>query len=457
MLDNVLAYLRDQRAAHLEWTQALCRIPSISTQPEHKDDVVAAVRWTRDLALKIGLDAKVHETGGHPLVYAEWCGAPGAPIVLVYGHVDVQPAGNLSLWDADPFDPVIKDDWLVCRGAADDKGQIIVHFRAVAAWLATHGRLPVNVKFLLEAEEEVSSPNLAPFVRNHRDLLRCDKVVISDTGLYEDAWPTITCGTRGIVYKEVRLSGPKHDLHSGSFGGSIANPANVLAELIASLHDADGRIAIPGFYDDVAELSDAEREQLRTLPFDEKQYLAQLGCPGTAGEKGYSTSERRGVRPTLDVNGIYGGFMAEGANTIIPARAGAKISMRLVPHQNAAAISQAFDETVRQRVPTSVRAEIIHHGMCDAYVAPLESDGMQAARRALEESFGREVAFVREGGSLPILPMFQQILGADSLLLGFASPSCNAHGPNEKVYLPDLDRGAEAIARLLAYLVEPAK
>lgn len=451
-MERVLAYLHDRREEHLEWARALCRIPSISTKPEHKEDVARAVRWTHELCAKLGLRSEIHETGGHPLVYAEWCKAAGAPTVLVYGHVDVQPEGDLSLWDADPFDPVVKDDWLICRGSADDKGQVLVHLRAVAAWLATEQRLPVNVKFLIEGEEEISSPNLGPWVQSHRELLACDAVVISDTGLYADGWPTITMGTRGLVYKEVRLSGPKHDLHSGTFGGSVANPANVLARFIASLHDDQGRVTVSGFYDNVAELSAEERKRLNALPFDEAEYLAQLGAPAAAGEAGYTTTERRGVRPTLDVNGIYGGFMREGANTIIPARAGAKISMRLVPNQRADEIGRAFDETVKQRIPNSVRFEILTHGTAAAYVAPADMLGMQAAERALQESFGREVAFIREGGSLPILPMFKQALGADCLLLGFASPQCNAHGPNEKVRLPDLDHGAEAIARLMAYL-----
>ncbi len=310
------------------------------------------------------------------------------------------------------------------------------------------------LKFLIEGEEEISSPNLAPFIREHADLLRCDNILISDTGMYEDGWPTITYGTRGLLYKEIRLTGPAHDLHSGSFGGSIANPANVLAEIIAGLHDADGRVTIPGFYYDVADASPAERAQLSRLPFDERQYLADVGSPAACGERGYSTNERRWIRPTLDVNGIYGGFIAEGANTVIPARAGAKVSMRLVPNQSGAKLSGRFDETVRARCPATVRLEILNHGHADAYVAPLDSVPMRAASKALHESFGREPAFIREGGSLPILPTFKRLLGADSLLLGFASPNCNAHGPNEKACLADLDRGAEAVARLLAYLAE---
>lgn len=452
-MEKVAQYLRDHRKEHLDWTIDLCRIPSISTKPENKGDVAKSVSWTRDVCQRVGLNAKVMETGGHPLCYAEWCNAPGAPTFLVYGHVDVQPTGDLKLWDAEPFEPTIKGDWLICRGSSDDKGQVLLYVRAAAAWLATEKRLPINLKLLIEGEEEISSPNLAPFVQQHKDLLRCDHILISDTGMYEDGWPTITYGTRGLVYKELRLSGPKHDLHSGTHGGAVANPANTLARFIAGLHDAEGRVTIPGFYDDVAKTSDSERKRMSSLPFDENKYVADLGSPAPQGEAGFTTNERRSVRPTCDVNGIYGGYMAEGANTIIPSRAGAKISMRLVPNQRADDISRKFEQTVQERCPKSVRVEILSHGACDAYVSPLDSKPMKAAERAMKEAFGRDVAFIREGGSLPILPMFKHVLGADSLMLGFASPACNAHGPNEKVRIPDLDLGAESIARMFGYLV----
>jgi acetylornithine deacetylase/succinyl-diaminopimelate desuccinylase-like protein len=450
-VENAIAYLRDHRQEHLDWVKNLCKIPSVSTKPEHAGDVAAAVKFTHDLCTRIGLKSVIHQTERHPLVYAEWCNAPGAPTYLVYGHVDVQPTGDLKLWDADPFEPVIKGDWLICRGSSDDKGQVLLYIRAAAAWLQTEKKLPINVKFLIEGEEEIGSPNLPGFIEKHRDLLKCDHIVISDTGMYEDGWPTITYGTRGLLYKEVRLSGPGHDLHSGSHGGAIANPANELARLIASFHDSNLRVTIPGFYDDVVEPLAAERKQFAALPFDEKKYLSDVGSPAAIGETGWTTNERRSMRPTLDVNGIYGGYMGEGANTIIPSKAGAKISMRLVPNQNAERLSGRFDECVRKRVPNTVRCEILNHGAADAYMAPLESPAMKAAGRALKEAFGKETAFIREGGSLPILPMFKRVLGADSLMLGFASPNCNAHGPNEKVSLPDLDRGAEAIARLFAY------
>lgn len=455
-MDRIRAYLRAHQAAHLEWVMEVARIPSISTRPEHRDDVAAAARWARDLCRRIGLAAELHATAGHPVVCAGHCHAPGAPTCLVYGHLDVQPEGDLSLWQSGPFEPTVRDGWLYCRGAADNKGQLLVHLRAAAAWLAVEKKLPINLKFLIECEEEIGSPSLGPFLEQHRERLACDQILISDTGLYADGWPTITVGTRGILSREVRVTGPKHDLHSGSFGGTVANPVHVLAGLLAGLHDADGRVTIPGFYDDVVELSPAERERIRALPLDEAAYAAELGVPRVWGERGYSTNERRWVRPTLEVNGIYGGFAGAGSSTIIPRSAGAKISLRLVPEQRGARIGPAFDAALRARCPDTVRLEIVDRGYADAYVAPLDSPAMAAAQAALRSAFGREPALVREGGSLPILPRFKRMLGADSLLLGFASPHCNAHGPNEKVRLEDLDRGAEAVARLYGLLAADA-
>lgn len=451
-MDSVIKYLRDHRETHLEWVRDLCRIPSISTKAEHRDDLRKAAGWVRNICEQSGLTASVHETGGHPLVYAEHCQAAVAPTFLVYGHFDVQPEGDLSLWDADPFDPVVKDGRLICRGSADDKGQLLLYIRAAAAWLATEKRLPINLKLLLEGEEEISSPNLGDFLRENTDLLRNDHILISDTGMFAEGYPTITYGTRGLLYKEIRLHGPKHDLHSGSFGGTIANPVNILTQIVASLHDADGRVTIPGFYEDVLEISGAERKQFQSLPFDEELYLSDTGAPALSGEKGFSTNERRWARPTLDANGIYGGFMGEGANTIVPKMAGAKVSMRLVPNQSGDKLSVAFDEAIRARCPESVRLEIIDHGRADAYMAPLDGRAMDAGQQALREAFEQEPALVREGGSLPILAMFKQVLQSDCLLMGFAGPNCNAHGPNENISIADLDRGAEAVARLYQYL-----
>lgn len=452
-MQKVVDYLRQRRAEHLGWTRDLCRIPSISTKPEHKGDVRRAVEWTRDQCQKIGLHAEICETGGHPLVYAEWIKAAGAPTFLVYGHVDVQPVGDRTLWHAEPFEPTVNGDWLICRGSADDKGQVLLYLRAAAAWLMVEKKLPINLKLLIEGEEEIGSPNLAPFIQANRERLKCDGVLISDTGMFEDGLPTVTVGTRGLVYKEVRLSGPKHDLHSGSYGGAVPNPAIILSRMIASLHDADGRVAIPGYYDQVVTLSKEDRALLAKVAKTDQQIMAETGVGGVVGETGYSTEERRTIRPTIEVNGLTSGFQGEGANTIIPARASAKISMRLVPNQPAEEISRKFDEAIRQRCPNFLTMEIHTHGSAaDSYMAPLSSTAMAAAKRALHEAFEREPVFIREGGTLPILPMFKRVLGGDSLMLGFASPTCNAHGPNEKVRIPDLDCGAEAIARMLGYL-----
>ncbi len=452
-MERPIEYLRQHRRQHLDWAIELCRIPSVSTLDAHKADVRRSVEFTRDLCVKAGLKAEIHETARHPLVVAEWLGAgPDAPTYLAYGHVDVQPTGDLSLWDAGPFEPTVRGDWLICRGSSDDKGQVLLYIRAAAAWLATEKKLPINLKLLIEGEEEIGSPNLAPFVQKHRDLLKCDGILISDTGLWQDGLPTITYGTRGLTYKEVILRGPKFNLHSGTHGGPVVNPANALSRLIASFHDADGRVQIPGFYDDVVNPSPQERKAAADLPFNESEYAGELGVPGFAGERGYTVQERRSVRPTLDVNGVYGGYMDKGASTVIPAFAAAKVSMRLVPNQRGEDISAKFERTVRERVPAGVVCEILDHSSADAYVTPLDWKAMDAARRALKEAFDREPVMIREGGSLPILPMFKSALGADSLMLGFASPTCNAHGPNEKVRIPDLDAGAEAVARLFAHL-----
>lgn len=454
-MEAAVEYLRKQRRRHLDELIELCRIPSISTKPDHADDVRRAVEWTRDRCRSSGLTAEIHETGGHPLVYAEWCGAGAdAPTYLVYGHVDVQPEGDVGLWDAGPFEPTRNGDWLICRGSADDKGQVLLYVRAAEAWLQTEGKLPINLKLLIEAEEEIGSPNLEPYIREHAAQLKCDGVLISDTGLARDGQPAITRGTRGIVYKEIFLSGPKHDLHSGQFGGAVQNPANALAAMIAALHDADNRVTIPGFYDDVVDPTEEDRAQIKALGIDDDQFAADLGVPALwEGERGYTAQERRSIRPTLDVNGLTSGFQGQGANTIIPARASAKLSMRLVPDQSAAKISKAFDAHIRALCPPGVRMELTTHGAeADAYVTPADHPALRAAIRGLREAFDQEPAQLREGGSLPILPMFKEALGADCVLLGFASPNCNAHGPNEKVNLPDLDRGAEAIARMFAHL-----
>jgi acetylornithine deacetylase/succinyl-diaminopimelate desuccinylase-like protein len=428
------------------------RIASISAKPDHSRDVRRAAEWTRERCQAAGLKAEVVETAGHPAVVAEGPQQPGRPTVLVYGHYDVQPEGDLKLWHTGPFDPVIKDGMIIARGAADDKGQAFCAILAAEAWHKSAGALPINVKFLLEGEEEVGSPNLTPLVQKLKDRLACEYVLIHDTAKYSEDVPAVTSATKGLVYKEVIITGPKKDLHSGSFGGSIANPANELARLIASFHDADAKVTIPGFYDRVKEMSSEEVAMMNSLPYSEADFLSDVGSPKSHGERGYSTLYRRWARPTLDVNGVYGGYMGPGSSTIIPSFAGAKLSMRLVPDQRAEEIERSFEEAVRARVPDTVKVEIKSHASCDPYMADLNSPGMKAAKQAVASGFGREPVMMREGGSLPILPMFKRILGADSLMLGYCLSTCNAHSPNEFFHIRDFEAGMRSTAALFGIL-----
>ncbi|MFQ5422898.1 MAG: dipeptidase [Phycisphaerae bacterium] len=451
-IDKAQTYLNEHKARFQTELFDLLRIASISAKSEHADDVRKAASWTLERCRKAGLAAEIVETGGHPAVIAEGEQQPGRPTVVVYGHYDVQPEGELSLWDTGPFEPVVKDGKMICRGAADDKGQMLCAILAAEAWMKTAGALPINLKFLLEGEEEVGSTNLTATVEKHKDHLSCDYVLIHDTAQFGEGTPAVTTATKGMVYKEVIFRGPKKDLHSGSFGGAVANPANELAKLIASFHDAEARVTIPGFYDAVREMSADEVKMMESLPYDEARFLADVGSPKTHGEKGYGALHRRWARPTLDVNGIYGGYMEPGSSTIIPSFAGAKISMRLVPDQKAEEIDRLFEEAVRARVPDTVVVEILSHACCDPYLANLDSPGMKAARKAIGSGFGKEPVLIREGGSLPILPMFKQILGADSLMLGYCQPNCNAHSPNEFLHVRDFEAGMRSTAALFGLL-----
>ena len=425
-VEQAVEYLHSRRQALIDSWLEFVRVPSVSAQPEHAGDMVAAAHWLEQRLVRSGFDCQVHETAGHPSVLARRCELPGALTLLIYGHYDVQPPGDQDLWDSPPFEPTVREGAVFGRGAADDKGQLLTAVAAVEAWHAVSGALPVNVKFLLEGEEEIGSPHLPSLIGSHQDELACDVVLICDTAAFKSGVPAITYGTKGLVYKEVTLIGPDRDLHSGSFGGTVANPANVLVELIASLKDDDGRVAIPGFYDDAL-----------------------------TGEAGYTTLERRWTRPTLDVNGLSAGYQGQGASTIIPARASAKVSMRLVPQQDPDAVSASFDRLVRQICGDRVRVRIVEHGLCRAYMAPLDSPWMAAARRALAAGFGREPVLIREGGTLPILPVFKEVLGADCLLLGYCRPDCNAHGPNEFFHIDDFVAGAVTGVRLLAEMAGP--
>ncbi|HWL94273.1 MAG TPA: M20/M25/M40 family metallo-hydrolase, partial [Phycisphaerae bacterium] len=396
--------------------------------------------------------AEIVDTPGWPAVLAEGEQKPGRPTILVYGHFDVQPEGDLKLWHTGPFEPTVRDGMIICRGSADDKGQLLCAILAAEAWMKTAGSLPINVKFCIEGEEEIGSKNLQGLIEKHKDRLACDYIVIHDTAQFGIGIPAVTIATRGLVYKEVIVRGPSKDLHSGVYGGAIANPANELAKLIASFHDADGRVTIPGFYDRVKEMTPVEKKAMDALPFDEADFLEDVGSPRTYGEKGYSTLQRKAARPTLDVNGIYGGYMKEGSSTIIPSFAGAKVSMRLVADQSGEEVSRLFDETVRKRVPDTVRVEILDHARCGPYLADQDSPGMQTARKAVEVGFGKAPVMMREGGSLPILPMFKELLGADSLMLGYSQPNCNAHSPNEFLHIVDFEGGMRSSAALFGLM-----
>ncbi len=456
-IQKAIDYLGKNKERFQKELFAYLKIPSISAQKDHADDVRKAAEWTRERCIAAGLKAEIVETPGHPAVVAEGEQKPGRPTIMVYGHFDVQPEGDLKLWHTGPFEPTVRDGMIICRGAADDKGQLFCAILAVEAWMKTAGSLPINVKFCIEGEEETGSKHLRGLVEKHRDRLACDYIVIHDTAQFGIGVPAVTIATRGLVYKEVIIRGPKKDLHSGVYGGGIANPANELTRLIASFHDSDARVTIPGFYDAVKEMTPEEVKMLSALPFDEAAFLDDVGSPKTYGEKGYSTLQRRCARPTLDVNGIYGGYMKEGSSTIIPSFAGAKVSMRLVADQDPEAISKAFDEAVRKRVPDTVRVEILDHANCGAYLADQTSQGMAMARLAVEKGFGKKPVLMREGGTLPILPMFKSLLGADSLMVGYCQPNCNAHSPNEFLHVEDFEAGARCSAALLGYLVDAAK
>jgi acetylornithine deacetylase/succinyl-diaminopimelate desuccinylase-like protein len=388
-------------------------------------------------------------TPGHPVVYGEWLGASGQPTVLCYGHYDVQPVDPLDLWISGPFDPTIRDGEIFARGSVDDKGQVLMNFKGVEAHLKSEGKLPVNIKFLIEGEEEVGSANLDNFIADHKELLKADVVLISDTPMFDRGVPSICYGLRGLVYCQIDLKGSNSDLHSGSFGGTVINPNFALAQIIMALKDNDGRIQIPGFYDDVLEMTLDEKQELARLPFDEEKYRKDLAAPALFGEKGYNTLQRIWVRPTLEVNGLCGGFIGEGAKTVIPAKAMAKISMRLVPNQDPHKIARLFETYVKQIAPAATDLTVTRMHGGKAWVAPIDHPAIQAASRAFEKAFGKRPVFVREGGSIPVVATFAELLGLPSVLMGIGLPDENAHAPNEKLDLYNFQTGIAGAAHFL--------
>ena len=447
MQEAVEKFVQDNEQRYVDLLKKLLEIPSISTKSEHKGDVRRACEFVRDLLAGANLETEIWETEKHPIVFAD-SGPSDGPTVLVYGHYDVQPTGDLDLWDSPPFEPTLRDGALFARGSADDKGQALTHVFGIEAWSKAAGGPPCRVKFLIEGEEEIGSPNLEKAVRANKDRLECDLVIISDTSKLSRDLPAITYGTMGLIYKEVRVYGPKQALHSGAFGGTVTNPGNALATLLASLRDSDNRVTIQGFYDDVSEPSSEEREAIAALPFNEAEYLRDVASPGLAGEKGWTTLERKWVRPKLDVNGMYGGYEGEGAMTIVPSMCGAKVSMRIVPNQDPAKISEQFDQHLLAHCPEGVRLEIETHSSAEAYMTPLDLPALAAAKRAVKEVFGTEPALIREGGTIPIMALFKKVLGSESILIGFADPFCNLHGPNEFFHLEDFQNGIRTSAAL---------
>ena len=446
--EAAIAYAREHRQAFLEDLQALLRIPSVSTLPERKDDVQRAAEWVATQLRDLGLESvAVMETSGHPVVYGEWLKAgPEAPTVLYYGHYDVQPVDPLELWVSDPFDPQVRGDDIFARGASDMKAQIVAHLKAVESMIRTTG-LPINLKYLIEGEEEIGSPSLGAFIAEHKDLLSCDFCLNGDGGILAPDTPSITYALRGLAYFELRLQGPASDLHSGLFGGAVDNPALVLCQLIAGMRDRRGRITLPGFYDHVRPLTDTERAELAKLPQTDAWWREQSGAKALFGEEGYTATERATARPTLDVNGLLSGFTGQGSKTVLPARAMAKLSMRLVPDQTPEEVRRGLQAYLETNAPPTVTWELEELAGCRPAIIERDSPAVRAASRALEAVWGKPPLFVRQGGTVPVVGLIQELLGVDSLMLGFGLPDDNLHAPNEKQHLPNFFRGIEAYIR----------
>ncbi len=443
--------LNAQQQQQLDELIALLRIPSISADSNYKESVAEAAQWVADALTKAGCDhCEIIPTAGHPIVYAEKIIAPNLPTVLVYGHYDVQPPDPLDLWDSPPFEPVIKttpihpDGAIFARGACDDKGQFFMHVKALEQMIASNS-LPCNVKVMIEGEEEVGSDHLEDFVRANTEKLKADVILISDTGIGSMEAPAITTGLRGLSYMEVTVTGPNRDLHSGLYGGTVANPINVLCKMIAELQDDNGKITIPGFYDEVVTYTLEERKAIEQAPIDDEAFKNALDIAALEGEKGFSTLERKSIRPTLDVNGIWGGYTGEGAKTVIASKAHAKISMRLVPNQQWEAMSQLFKQHFEAIAPKGVRVEVTTHHGGKPYVTPIDNHAYQAAHKAYEESFGKAPVALRDGGSIPIVPMFEEVLGCKTILMGFGLNSDAIHSPNEHYGLANYFKGIETI------------
>lgn len=456
-MEHIKNYIEANRGRFLEELFDLIRIPSISSLSEHKDDMTRAAEYIKSSLLSAGVDkAEVMPTEGNPVVYGEKIINPDFPTVLVYGHYDVMPVDPLDKWNTEPFEPLIKDDKIWARGADDDKGQSFMHVKAFELMVKTN-TLECNVKFMLEGEEEIGSPSLGKFCENNKDMLKSDIILVSDTSMIAQDIPSITTGLRGLSYMEVEVTGPNKDLHSGIFGGAVANPANILAKMISSLMDHKNRVTIPGFYDDVIEISNEERAEMAKAPFNLKEYKKALDIDEVWGEEGFSTTERTGIRPSLDVNGIWSGYTGEGAKTVLPSKAHAKISMRLVPNQDHVKISKLFEEHFKDIAPPYVKVEVksLHGGQ--GYVSPTDMPAYIAAKKAYTETYGKTPVPVRSGGSIPIISTFEQILETKSILMGFGLESDAIHSPNENYPLYQFFKGIETIPYFYKYFAEEMK
>lgn len=443
------AHVDSQKQNYLEELGTILRIQSISADPSKKGEMKRCAQTISEIMRNVGIEKiEIFETGGNPFVYGEYLHAPARPTILIYGHYDVQPVDPLSEWETPPFEPSVRGEDLFGRGTSDDKGQLFIHLKAFEAYRKLFGGPPVNLKFIFEGEEEIGSVHLDPFVRSHRDLLKADTVVISDTAMYGRDMPSICYGLRGLAYLEMKVENSSIDLHSGSFGGAVENPAHVLCDIISSLHDKYGRITIPHFYDDVLDVGEDERSEIGRLPYTDEEFLRQSEAGAPYGEFGYTTNERLWIRPTLDVNGIYGGYTGEGAKTVIPSSATAKVSMRLVPDQKSAGILTLFEEHIRRVAPPTVRVSVkkMHSG--EASLTPIDHPAVKATASALEEVFGKKPFYIREGGSIPEVLTFQEALDAPVVLLGFGLPDENSHAANEHLYLRHFFDGIKTVAVL---------
>ena len=452
-MNEALNRANAERTRHHDELFEFLRIPSISAKTENQEDLVRSAQWLADNMTAAGLTAEIIETAGHPVVLGEWRGAgPEAKTVLIYGHYDVQPPEPLELWDSPPFEPTVRDGRIYARGSADDKGQLFIHVKAIECYLATHGSLPVNVIIVAEGEEEVGSPNLVPFLQDHKDRLATDHVVISDSGMYAPGQPSLLFSLRGLAYFELHATGPTTDLHSGAYGGAIRNPANALAKILGDLHDDQGRITIDGFYDDVEDWDAKSLEAIRSLPFDPQRFVEETGAKPEGGEAGFHPLERIWARPTCDVNGMVSGYTGEGAKTVLPSKAMAKVSFRLVPNQDPDRVEELLRRHIAKVSPPGVSVEVVTHHGGRPWKSETSGAVVEAASKALEEAFGAAPVLTGEGGSIPIVIDFEEILEADVLLLGFSLPGANLHAPNEWLAVDCFDGGIDTMIRFYDHL-----